>query len=258
MVRPLLQEGFLTIWSCVLLGIDPSTYREVSITSQHSEVQACVPVSSSSTKFQHSLAALCFCTDDIYFIVVKCIQNALSSPLTCITLCAKHPHSGAATTAVLFMTCCLLSPWRICLHSPTAFPGPVIPKKGFPPLVTVVKCPGKNNSVEKGFIFAQQLFYVQSIVTEVRPVGTWWHYVLQSKEQWCMGAGARLDFSTYMAQAPPTIKIDLPVSIGIIKIPPRKFQRLSSQGILDSVRLTTLTKHHLYPLSTQGSYTNPF
>lgn len=89
----------------------------------------------------------------------------------CVALCAKHPHSGAAITAVLSATSCLSSPWRAGVHSPPAFPGPVIPKGGFPPFAAVVKCPGKSSSVEEGFVSVQRSFLVQPIATEVKPAG---------------------------------------------------------------------------------------
>lgn len=124
-------------------------------TLSHCGVPACAPVSSSSTKFQCPLVALHFCLDDISliffqisFIVVKYTQNALSSPLTCTTLCTKHPYSGAATTAVLSRTCSLLSPGRVGLHPALTSPDQPFPKEAFHLLLLC-------NSVEKGFMLAQ-------------------------------------------------------------------------------------------------------
>lgn len=124
-------------------------------TLSHCGVPACAPVSSSSTKFQCPLVALHFCIDDISlnffqisFIVVKYTQNAPSSPLTCTTLCTKHPYSGAATTAVLSRTCSLLSPGRVGLHPALTSPDQPFPKEAFHLLLLC-------NSVEKGFMLAQ-------------------------------------------------------------------------------------------------------
>lgn len=155
------SQGFLTpysgavpYWALILQLARKST-------SFHCGVQACAPVSSSSTKFQCPLVARHFCLDDISlifffqisFIVVKSTQNALSSPLTCITLCTKHPYSGAATPAVLSRTCSLLSPGKSMLTPCIDFPGPAIPKGGFPPFVTV------QLSGERVFVSSELFWY---------------------------------------------------------------------------------------------------
>lgn len=85
-----------------------------------------------------------------------------------------------------------------------------------PPFVTVVRCPGKSDSLEKGFLLAHGCSRYSPSGQKSGQQELDGTACLQSKEQWCMRAGARLDFSAYTAQAPPTIKMGLPISINIL------------------------------------------
>lgn len=48
-------------------------------------------------------------------------------------LWTEHPLSGAASATLTCRTCSMVSPWRRCLHSPTAFSRLGMPKEGSPP-----------------------------------------------------------------------------------------------------------------------------
>ena len=162
MARLLSQQGFLTpwlLWCSALLGADPSTCQKVSIIPKHCGVQACAPVSSTSTKFQCSLVALHFCIDDISliffqisFIVVKYTQNALSSPLMCKTLCILIVVQLPLLSGLGHVVCGHSGEYAYTLHR---LPWTSHSQGRLSAFCYCVKCPGESNSVEKGFILAQ-------------------------------------------------------------------------------------------------------
>lgn len=202
-------------------------------------VQACAPVSSSSTKFQCSLVALHFCIDDISliffqisFIVVKYTQNALSSPLTCKPLCILIVVQLPLLSCLGHVVCGHPGEYAYTLHR---LPRTSHSQGRLSSFCYCVKCPGESNSVEKGFVLAQSC---SSTVCRDRS---------QASGNWLASCAAvtRAMMCTYqcsdsLAQAPPTVRRVFPYQ----NIPlPGNSQRPSSQGVLDSVQLTTLTKH---------------